>query len=180
MNNCIITAFYPFGNRNVNSSMEAVKKLDLDIRKEYLDVSYNKTPTEVIELLKNNPDLLILTGEAGARKYVSLEMVAINHMHASIPDNDNVFIQNKKICDGKEAYFSNINCYELNDYLKNKGFNTYVSLSAGSFICNLSYYTALKYVSDNNLKTKVLFIHFPIENNEHDSELLKNVISFLL
>ena len=174
----ICTAFYPFNNRSVNSSMEAIKNLQ-NVQKVYLDVSINKTPNEVIDILKEEPDVLILTGEAGSRDYVSIEYVAINHYHATIPDNDGVVITNSKIKeDGNLAYFSNIDVYELCDHLQKLGFNIRVSLSAGSYICNLSYYVALNYVNEHKLKTKVIFVHFPIIENDNE-EIMKNIVSFL-
>lgn len=175
-----VTAFKPFGSRTINSSMEAVKNIKSDAQVKILDVSFSKTPKEVIDILDNNPDMLILTGEAGGRSKVSLEYVAINHYNANMPDNDGVIIKDKKIIDnGENAYFSNVPCYEINSMLEKKGFNSYVSLTAGSFVCNLSYYIALNYIKEKGLKTKVLFIHFPIEENNTNSLLIDEVISFL-
>ena len=162
MNKICITSFDPFDGRTINTSREVINKLtNHNLVKKDLKVSYN-IKDDIEKILKENYDVLILTGEAQGRENLTIEKLAINLKSASRPDNDGVVYFNERIDNGPDAYFSNVDVIELNRKLNSLGYNTKVSLSAGSYICNLSYYYALKYVKEHNLKTKVIFIHFPI------------------
>ena len=166
MKKVCITCFEAFDGRNKNISklvLDEINSKYASLTKKTLPVSYNKIKDEIKEIMNNNYDVIILTGEAGGRERLALEKVAINLKSASIPDNDGVKVFNERIDDGNNAYFSNIDVLELNKELNNLGYDCYVSLSAGSYICNLSYYYALRLKNNN---TKVLFVHYPIKYNE--------------
>ena len=60
---------------------------------------------------------------------------------------------------GKEAYKSNIDLLDVVSSLKNERLT--ISYNAGTFICNEIYYNSLKYIYENNLNTKCVFIHIP-------------------
>lgn len=47
-------------------------------------------------------------------------------------------------------------------------FNVKISEDAGKYLCNHLYYCGLKYIKDNNLKTKMIFIHIPMKDNISD------------
>ncbi len=47
-------------------------------------------------------------------------------------------------------------------------FNVKISEDAGKYLCNHLYYCGLKYIKDNNLKTKIIFIHIPMKDNISD------------
>lgn len=168
MRKICITSFDPFDGRRVNVSREVVNKLDdISIIKENLKVSYNIKP-DIERILNNDLDILILTGEAQGRDVLTLEKLAINLKSATRPDNDGTICFNQKIGDGCDAYFSNVDVLELNKKLNDLGYNTKVSLSAGTYVCNLSYYHALEFVKKNNIKTKVLFIHYSVDYTKID------------
>lgn len=177
--NYILTSFESFNGRKENvSSLVCEKIYENYIKKIVLPVSWRETPIKVKELLKLNPDFLILTGEAGNRTKVSIEYVAINLMNANISDNDGVLIKNKKIDDGNDAYFSNYDCIELVNLINEK-YDCGLSLTAGSYICNLSYYIALRDIMENKLKTKVIFVHFPGEYKDEYVLILQEIIKKL-
>ena len=163
MKKVCITCFEPFDGRDKNISQmvcEIVDAKNVEITKCLLKVSYNKIYDEVKNIMKLDYDLVIMTGEAKSRERLALEKVAINLKSAAIPDNDGDICFNERIDDGSDAYFSNVDVLSLNNKLNELGFDTYVSLSSGSYICNLSYYYGLRLKKNN---TKVLFIHYPVK-----------------
>ena len=57
-----------------------------------------------------------------------------------------------------------------------KKYNVVISNDAGNYLCNNIYYNGLKYIKDNSLKTKMLFIHIPKINNINNIEDLGDLI----
>ena len=89
----LLTSFDPFGAEPQNSSLELLRLLpdrleDISLVKEVLPTQFVEAPRRLQELLNDvEPDLLLLLGQAGGRKQVHFERVAINCMSARIPDN---------------------------------------------------------------------------------------------
>ena len=52
----------------------------------------------------------------------------------------------------------------------------YISEDAGNFLCNNLYYKGLKYIKENNINCKMIFIHIPKIENISDIDLLANVL----
>lgn len=150
--NIVLTGFEPFNNRSINASYEVISKIE-NLRKYLLPVAFNKVEEKIDEILKTNPDVLILTGEAASYNNMTLEKEA--HNIAFGKDNDGV-IKNDEIIkeDGKDTYITNIDINNIKDI----DFN--VSTSAGKYLCNYTYYLSL--YKTQNTNTKVIFIHFPL------------------
>ena len=169
MEKIFLTCFEPFGSRSINISQMVVDRIRINdnrlLEKKTLKVSYLDIDKEISEILNTNCDYLLLTGEAGSRAHISLEKVAINQKSAKISDNYGVLFVNKRIDEDNNEYYTNIDVEKLNKILQEKGFDTEVSNNAGTFLCNMSYFLALRHVKKYNLKTKVLFIHFPTDEN---------------
>ncbi len=81
-----------------------------------------------------------------------------------------------------ETIGKNNDYYETNydyNYLKIKledNYNVIVSNYAGNYLCNNIYYNGLKYIKENNLKTKMIFIHIPKINDISNISNLANKI----
>lgn len=54
-------------------------------------------------------------------------------------------------------------------------FKTIISNDAGNYLCNNLYFHALKYIEDNKLKAKMIFIHIPKIKNISSIEELSNI-----
>ena len=178
----VLTYFKPFNNNKDNISSSVIKDLDIkDTIKYELEVGYNTIEDDINRILSTNPDILLLTGEASSREVLTIEKLAINLKSSEVSDNLGLKVFNERIDDGLDAYFSNVDVLKLNKELNSLGCNSRVSLSAGSFICNLSYYYALRKAKKENLKTKVLFIHFPRNFNmiEDYQNTIKKIIEIL-
>lgn len=72
---------------------------------------------------------------------------------------------------GEQNYKTNYDCSLLAKALSSN-FNVKNSEDAGKYLCNHLYYCGLKYISDNNLKTKMVFVHIPMKDKIGDLETL--------
>ena len=115
------------------------------------------------ELLETHrPDLYLALGLAGGRNNVTVERVAINVMDSRIPDNDGYTPKDVPIIsDGPVAYFASIPIKDVIKILREHKVPAIVSNSAGTYVCNTAFYSALHFVDALGLHTKVGFIHVP-------------------
>ncbi len=146
----LVTAFEPFGGDKLNPSEEVLKLLPGEINghtivKRLLPTVFRKAGKEVTEAIEaENPDAVISLGQAGGRKGISLERVAINLRDAGIPDNEGNKPQDEKILpNGENAYFASLPLKKLLGVLKDNGYAAYISNTAGTFVCNEVMYTVL-------------------------------------
>lgn len=61
--------------------------------------------------------------------------------------------------------------YDYNNLKKlfeKNSFNVVISKDAGNYLCNNIYYNGLKYIRENNLKCKMIFVHIPQIDNIND------------
>ncbi|AEB28054.1 pyroglutamyl-peptidase I [Francisella hispaniensis] len=164
----LITGFAPFGGEKINPSWQAVKQLPdtidgAKIIKKQIPVSFRGSVNDLDKLIKEyNPDVIIAVGEAGGRAAVSIERVAINVDDARIPDNDNYQPKNIKISiNGKNAYFSKLPIYQIQEAIQAQGIPAYISDSAGTYVCNHVMYHLLEVLSKKYPNKIAGFIHVP-------------------
>lgn len=96
---------------------------------------------------------------------------------------DKIYIETAgKISD--TIYNTDFDTGRLADILKSCGFSVRISSNAGTSFCNHIYTCGMKYISENNYDTKMVFIHVPFEKNISDfndySDRLINAISDFL
>jgi len=165
----LVTAFEPFGDSDVNASEIILQKLDGTsgcLRTGILPVRRNSVHKTLVGLIdEHSPNAIIMLGEAGPEEVVRLELVALNHDDFRIPDNDGVTAAPSRIVEtGPDAYFSNTDVYSIAQSVpSDEAFaKATVSLSAGSFLCNHTYFLARHYHGNH----AALFIHIPCLRNE--------------
>lgn len=169
----LVTGFDPFGNDKINPAIEAVKLLpdeinDSQIIKLEIPTVFNKSAKTIRQaILKHNPDIVLNIGQAGGRFGITAERVAINIDDARIKDNEGNQPLNEKIReDGENAYFSQLPIKAIVKAIRNQGPPSYVSNTAGTFVCNHVMYQ-VQYMIDkefNNIKAG--FIHIPFLPNQ--------------
>ena len=108
----------------------------------------------------NGVDGVLSVGQAAGRRNITPELVAINYMDASIPDNDGnsprgVRIEN----DGADAYFSTFPVREMAAAINEVGVHAAVSYSAGAYVCNDVFYRLSHCFHGTDVR--VGFIHVP-------------------
>lgn len=161
----LITGFDPFNKETVNPAYLAVSKLrntydDIILTKLEIPTSFSRSFETLLQELNNDYDAVIMVGQAGGRKEISLEKVAINYIDAKIADNDGLVISHQAInSNGKEAYFTTLPILKLLSDLEKESIPAKISYSAGTFVCNYLMYKTLEHFNTTN--TKVGFIHVP-------------------
>ena len=154
----LVTAFEPFDSTGINSALKVLRRLELPwLKTAVLPVSYRRAPEALSTLIdKERPDFVVSLGQAGGETTVRLEKVALNYTRASVPDNDGVLLRcGAVVPDAPEAIFTGVEIETLVERLS-AAHDVKLSLSAGSYVCNAVYYTALYRNS-----ARALFVHLP-------------------
>lgn len=154
----LLTAFEPFDATGTNASLEVLRLLDLPwLKTAVLPVSYRRAAEEITALIANEqPDFVVCLGQAGGETAVRLEKVALNYTRACVADNDGVLLQSGAVIpDAPAAIFTEAEIETLIDCLS-VSHTVKLSLTAGSYVCNSTYYTALYHTNG-----KALFVHLP-------------------
>ncbi|MDD3170883.1 MAG: hypothetical protein PHO86_01030 [Bacilli bacterium] len=174
MKKILLTAFEPFGSLNSNSSLAVLNKISdsESLIKKILPVSYKKCEIIIKEMLLNyKPDVLLLMGQAQNRTKIALEQIAINIINSPTYDNDGNCYLNKRIVEEEsDGSFNTIDAINIVSSLESK-YPLYLSYSAGTYVCNFSFFIALNLVKKMNLTTKVGFIHFPLYKGQTDDSM---------
>lgn len=137
-----------------NSSKILLDQIKSD-DKLYLTNSFKTSVKELIDRIKNNEyDVIVAFGQAPIeRNTIKIETTA-RAEECLVTDYDFENIKN------------NIE----------KEYKVVISNNAGNYLCNNIYYNGLKYIKENGLKTKMIFIHIPKINNINNIEKLSKLI----
>ena len=164
----LVTGFDPFGGEPINPAWEAVKAMKdtiagAEIVKMQIPTVVGKSIENIHQKMKElQPDLVISVGQAGGRFGVTPERVAINVTDARIPDNEgNQPIDEPIFPDGPAAYFSNLPVKAMVQAIKDAGYPSVLSNSAGTYICNHVMYGILYYIEKEFPNVRGGFIHVP-------------------
>jgi pyroglutamyl-peptidase len=168
--NILVTAFEPFGEREVNASLSVLHQLPdqigkWNIIKEVLPVDYQSAPERVSLLLDTEqPQAVICLGEASGSDYLRLEFVAINWMDFRIPDNQGLSVTDQRIsATGSTAYFSSLPLRKMEAILQDNDIPVKISTTAGTYLCNLVFYTLMHQLDETGISIPAGFIHLPAE-----------------
>ena len=164
----LITGFDPFGGESINPAWEAVKLLPDEIAgaqivKLQIPTVVNKSIQKIYDsICAGKPDIVLSIGQAGGRFAVTPERVAINITDARIPDNEgNQPIDVPIFEDGDAAYFSNLPVKAMVQAIKDAGYPSVLSNTAGTYICNHVMYGILYYIKKEFPNIRGGFIHVP-------------------
>ena len=164
----LVTGFDPFGGEKLNPALEAIKSLPAEIQGaevrwlEVPTVFYKSAKILEEEIRLYQPDIVLCVGQAGGRKGLTPERVAINQDDARIPDNEgNQPIDRPIQLDGPPAYFSSLPIKAMVQAIKEEGLTASVSNTAGTFVCNHLMYQVLYLVEKEFPNIKAGFMHIP-------------------
>ena len=164
----LITGFAPFGGESINPAWEAVKVIKdeiagAEIIKMQIPTVVGKSIAKIHDKMAEiNPDIVIAVGQAGGRFGVTPERVAINVTDARIPDNEgNQPIDEVIFEDGDTAYFSSLPVKAMVQAIKDAGYPSALSNTAGTYICNHVMYGILYYIQKEFSNVRGGFIHVP-------------------
>lgn len=179
----LVTAFEPFGTIKTNSSLEVVNKIisKHELKKVILPVKLN-TSYEILqqEIMKFNPEIIILCGQAASRKVISIETTARNLITKKVSLEDEVDLNNSSIIENNSSIIENNTTSYYSKFLVEEALSRLVSLNipaelsadAGEYICNALYFKTMHY--HQNIPS--VFIHFPLFKGQIEDENLNSNI----
>jgi len=144
----LVTGFEPFGGQELNPSSLAAQALD------GAEVAGHRIVGAVVPtafgdsvealrglLMRHRPGLVLVTGQAGGRAALSLERVAINVNDARIPDNAGAQpVDTPVVAGAPAAFFTTLPIKAMFSALLAEGIAAEVSQTAGTFVCNHTFY----------------------------------------
>ena len=74
-----------------------------------------------------------------------------------------------------DYYETNYEYTLLRKKIKQENYDVIISKYAGKYLCNNIYYNGLKYIKDNHLDCKMIFIHIPKLNSIKNIEKLASI-----
>ena len=166
MKKLLITGFDPFGGETINPAWEAVKLLPdvvgaYELTKMEIPTVFGAASQKALDAAqKLQPDVILCIGQAGGRKAITPEMVAINLRHARIADNAGNQPQDEPVAaDGPAAYFATVPVRKMTAAIEAAGIEAAVSYSAGTFVCNDTLYAVLHHYAGTPVQAG--FVHVP-------------------
>lgn len=165
----LLTGFEPFGPDALNPSQELAKALDgqvvggLPVRGLVLPVQHEAARGAVFRALAE-PGLkaVVHLGLAGGRARIALERVGVNVMDYALPDNAGAILRDTPcVPNGPAAYWASLPLRDILGELTAAGIPSYLSYTAGAYLCNFTLYTTLHTLAVRGLDVPAGFIHLP-------------------
>lgn len=166
MTRVLLTGFEPFGGDSTNPSGDAVRQVAAEwdgaatLITEVLPVTFVGASARLRELIAAHaPDVVIATGLAGGTTSIRVERIAVNLIDARIPDNaGDQPIDESSVPGAPNALFATLPVKAIAAAIQDAGIPASVSHTAGTFVCNHVFFTALDAAPSG---TRAAFIHVP-------------------
>jgi pyroglutamyl-peptidase len=166
----VVQGFGPFGDFAVNPSELLVRAMAdralPDVVTEVLPVSLERAAAEVPKLMEQHrPQVYLGVGLAPGRASLSLEAVAVNlaDWPPGAADADGVSVTRVPVAeDGPAAHLTTLPAGPILQAWREAGIPGYLSKTAGSYLCNFSFYTAAQAASELGLACMAGFLHVPL------------------
>jgi pyroglutamyl-peptidase len=176
----VVQGFGPFAAFTTNPAELLVRSLaersGADVITEVLPVSMQRVAAAVPELMaRHRPGLWLGVGLAAGRPALSIEAVAVNLAHwpgdeapadADAPqpaDADGVTVTRQPVAGhGPAAHLTTLPVEHILRAWQEAGIPGYLSQSAGSYLCNFSFYCAAQAAQDLGVACRVGFLHVPL------------------
>jgi pyroglutamyl-peptidase len=166
----LLTGFEPFGTYKDNPSAGVAEALDGrrvgddTVRSAVLPVHHARAAAVVAQLVRDStPRAIVHLGLAGGRARIALERVAVNVMDFEIADNAGYRATGEPcVADGPAAYFSTLPLEAMLEALTAEGVPAYLSSTAGTYLCNQTFYTTRHRLASHGPDVPAGFIHLPL------------------
>jgi len=166
----LLTAFEPFDDTGVNSSLEVMRAFREEFGCRYdlahcvLPVRYDDDVAALEEGLRvAEPELLLLTGQT-SRFRVGVERIAVNvrtESDAWEPLRRGCCTQRLIRPEGPPAYFATLPVEAIDQALRNVSVPAELSNHAGIYLCNHILYQSLHRAGVDGLPRRIGFLHLP-------------------
>ena len=164
----LLTAFDPFGGESINPAQEVAAALPeriggAEIVKLWIPTVFDKAAEMTARAMDElRPDAVVSLGQAGGRKAVTPERIAINLMDARIPDNAGFQpVDQPVVPGGPAAYFATLPVRRMAEAIEKAGLPAQISNTAGTYVCNCLLYTLLHTAAVEYPGMPGGFIHVP-------------------
>ncbi len=168
----LVTGFEPFGGMSTNPTEQLVDRLrrspvdGVDLATALLPVTYDECVTRILaEIERVRPAAVISCGLYAGRTAITPERIAINVKDTMgedpIADNAGRVPVDERIAEGPDGLFTTLPIRAITDNLLAAGIPTFISNSAGTFICNNTMYGVLHRLREQGDGVLGGFIHFP-------------------
>lgn len=166
----LVTGFDAFGEHETNPTQKIIENHLVD-QKGVGAVVFNtsfKDSKEMLEkaLMKFNPDVAIHFGVNARISHIAIERIALNIMHARIPDNKQFQPLNQTISEKHPWVLeSTLPTQAILNSLKDSDIPAEFSFHAGTYVCNYVMYLSLLKSISGALPGRSGFIHMPPESD---------------
>jgi pyroglutamyl-peptidase len=165
----LVTGFEPFGGLAENPSADVARALDGDriaghaVVGRVLPVVLAGQRARIETLLDEvRPALVVALGLAADATTLQLERQAVNYVHFAIADNGGAMPRDGTLCpDGPPALSSTLSLAPIAASLAEARLAATLSDSAGSYLCNATFYFFLDLIRRRGLAVPCGFIHLP-------------------
>lgn len=166
--NILVTAFEPFGGETRNGSQEALALLPDELSgariiKRVLPVAFGAASAALrLAVRAELPDAVLCLGQAGGRRALTVERVAVNLRDAAQPDNAGAQPADEPVISGAPtAFFSTLPIKRMVGAIRAAGLPAELSNSAGTFVCNEVMFTLLELQAREFPAARGGFLHLP-------------------
>lgn len=150
MTTVLVTGFDDYADEIENPSGVLARRLEqqfvdgVHLRGRVLPVARKRVGRALSDAIgETQPDVVIVTGVAPGRTAPALERVAVNVLDFPIPDVDcDAPVDEPIVRDGPAAYLSGLPVKAVMSRWQEEGIPGYVSNTAGTFVCNQTFYLA--------------------------------------
>ena len=161
----LLTGFEPFSDLDINESSEVVKLIsnsglqDVEIIPSILSVDEEGTESSLHILKAMEFDAVIHLGLSRDSEKILFERFATNLISMELPDNSGRLVKGSKILENAPEIIKTTASIHNFDEEFEQDKDVQWSNSAGSYICNETYFKTLSGLSNSTIP--VLFIHLP-------------------
>jgi pyroglutamyl-peptidase len=170
----LISGFEPYGEMSVNPTqtlVEEAKEFDLDgieVHTVLLLVNYDECVERLVEEIDRvSPDVVVSCGLYPGRTAITPERIGVNAKDTMAEDpladkRGRRPVDEPIDPEGPDAIFSMLPYRKIVENLGAAKIPSFVSNSAGTYICNNTMYGVLDHIKRNDLPTVAGFVHFPL------------------
>lgn len=161
-----VTGFGPFPGCDHNPAEAIAKEAarvisaehpEIEVVCEILPVEFSGGREAIERLHREGADAVISIGVAMGRPVPCIERIGLNLQDSTVPDNAGVIKKNASVYHKAElALETSLNVHAVVDAARAAGQDVKVSTSAGTYVCNTVFYSALR-----TMCGKAVFIHVP-------------------
>ncbi|MCU1645763.1 MAG: Pyrrolidone-carboxylate peptidase [Nocardia sp.] len=168
MNRVLVTGFGAYAEEADNPSGMIARRLDgqridgFEVFGSVLPVDTEEVREALAEAIESaQPTIVIVTGVAPGRTAPALERVAINMRDFPIPDiAGRTPIDEPVVPGAPAAYLSTLPIKAIVDGWRHAGIPGYVSHTAGTYLCNQTFYLARHLLRESSARTGM--VHIPV------------------